>query len=119
MLLCLYLGSTTSSGGFLLSCMLLADMHPLRSHPSVVCDCCRPELHLPVLVFVCVHRPGVPDIADQIKEDNGNSVAFAIVGGFILSIGNICMQYSVALLGLSVGMPFICALTIVVGKSGH
>jgi hypothetical protein len=59
----------------------------------------------------------VPNISEQIKEQNGKCVAFALLGGFILSIGNICLQYTVALLGLSAGVPFICALTIVVGGS--
>jgi hypothetical protein len=66
------------------------------------------------MLMVC--SPGIPEMGVQIKEANGASVGFAIAGGFILSIGNICLQYSVALLGLSVGLPFICALTIVVGE---
>lgn len=74
-----------------------------------------------VIAMICGQvgsaKPGLPNISEQITESNGKCVAFAVLGGFILSIGNICLQYTVALLGLSVGVPFICALTIIVGVS--
>lgn len=58
---------------------------------------------------------GVPNIGTQLGQPNAPLVAFALAGGVTLAVGDVCMMFSVALLGLSVGPAAINALSIVVG----
>ncbi len=61
-------------------------------------------------------KQGRPNFTDQLGQANGPLVGFAIAGGVTLAVGDVCMQFSVALLGLSVGPAAINALTIVIGE---
>ncbi|GBF92541.1 ureide permease-like [Raphidocelis subcapitata] len=52
---------------------------------------------------------------DQLRQPNGRAVAFAVAGGATLSVGDVAMQYTTALLGLSIGPPLLNATTVVLG----
>lgn len=39
----------------------------------------------------------------QLRQPNGRAVAFAVAGGATLAVGDVAMQYTTALLGLSIG----------------
>ena len=43
-------------------------------------------------------------------------MAFALAGGVSLAVGDVCMMFSVALLGLAVGPAAVNALSIIVGE---
>lgn len=55
-----------------------------------------------------------PNILDQLPQDNGQAVAFAVCAGMLLFMGDMSMQYGVALLGMSVAMPLINSLEIII-----
>ncbi len=57
-------------------------------------------------------KQGRPNFTDQLGQANGPLVGFAVAGGVTLAVGDVCMQFSVALLGLSVGPAAINALTM-------
>lgn len=59
--------------------------------------------------------PGIPNIATQLGQSNAPLAAFALAGGVTLAVGDVCMMFSVALLGLAVGPAAINAISIVVG----
>ena len=61
-------------------------------------------------------KQGRPNFTDQLGQANGPLVGFAVAGGVTLAVGDVCMQFSVALLGLLVGPAAINALTIVIGE---
>lgn len=61
-------------------------------------------------------QQGRPNFVDQLGQSNGPLVAFALAGGVSLAVGDVCMMFSVALLGLAVGPAAINALSIIVGE---
>lgn len=48
-------------------------------------------------------------------QENWVSVMFAMAGGVVLSIGNLCTQYALAFAGLSVTEVITASMTVVVG----
>ena len=50
-------------------------------------------------------------------QDNGPSIGFAMVGGLVLSLGNLAAQYAWAYVGLSVTEVVASSITVVVGKT--
>ena len=61
-------------------------------------------------------KQGRPNFVDQLGQSNGPLVAFALAGGMSLAVGDVCMMFSVALLGLAVGPAAVNALSIIVGE---
>lgn len=61
-------------------------------------------------------KQGRPNFIDQLGQSNGPLVGFALAGGVTLAVGDVCMIFSVALLGLAVGPAAISALSIIVGE---
>jgi hypothetical protein len=49
-------------------------------------------------------------------QDNWHSVLFAMAGGVVLSIGNLCTQYAWAYVGLSVTEVIVASMVVVIGK---
>jgi hypothetical protein len=65
------------------------------------------------------HSPSsAPSFFEQLGQRNGPLAAFAILSGCCMGVGDAAMQYSVALLGLSVGPAIINSLIIILGKLG-
>ena len=71
------------------------------------------------LRFVQIGSPqqGRPNFTTQITQPDGPLAGVAIFGGVALALGDVCMMYSVALLGLAVGPAAINAFSIVLGAS--
>ena len=59
---------------------------------------------------------GYPNIATQMGQSNAPLAAFALLGGVSAAVGDLCMLFSVALLGLAVGPASINAIGIVAGS---
>ncbi len=49
-------------------------------------------------------------------QNNGPSVAFAMLGGLVLCLGNISMQYSLAFVGISLTEVVSASVAVVVGE---
>ncbi|XP_021756852.1 ureide permease 2-like isoform X2 [Chenopodium quinoa] len=62
-------------------------------------------------------KPGMPNFITQLYQDNWPSVLFAMVGGVVLSIGNLSTQYAWALVGLSVVEVVSASITVVIGTT--
>ncbi|KFK26234.1 hypothetical protein AALP_AA8G220500 [Arabis alpina] len=58
-----------------------------------------------------------PDFTTQLSQDNWPSVLLAVVGGVLLSVGNLATQYALAFVGLSVTEVIIASITVVVGTT--
>ncbi|XP_037492467.1 ureide permease 1 isoform X1 [Jatropha curcas] len=63
--------------------------------------------------------PETPNFINQLSKLNENwpSVMFAMAGGIVLSLGNICMQYALAFVGLTVTEVIAASLTVVIGTT--
>eukprot|EP00249_Psilotum_nudum_P018487 c26832_g1_i2 orf=288-1526(-) len=61
--------------------------------------------------------PDSPDFLTQLGQDNGPSVAFAMAGGLVLSMGNLATQYAWAYVGLSVTEVVSSSITVVIGTT--
>uniref|UniRef100_A0A803L7S9 Uncharacterized protein n=1 Tax=Chenopodium quinoa TaxID=63459 RepID=A0A803L7S9_CHEQI len=62
-------------------------------------------------------KPSMPNFLTQLHQDNWPSVLFAMVGGVVLSIGNLSTQYAWALVGLSVVEVVGSSITVVIGTT--
>ncbi|XP_021756838.1 ureide permease 2-like [Chenopodium quinoa] len=62
-------------------------------------------------------KPGMPNFLTQLHQDNWPCVLFAMVGGVVLSIGNLSTQYAWALVGLSVVEVVGSSITVVIGTT--
>ncbi|CAH2045595.1 unnamed protein product [Thlaspi arvense] len=58
-----------------------------------------------------------PDFTTQLPQDNWPSVLFAVVGGVLLSVGNLATQYAFAFVGLSVTVVITASITVVIGTT--
>jgi len=61
--------------------------------------------------------PEMPNFLTQLGQDNGPSIGFAMVGGLVLSLGNLATQYAWAYVGLSVTEVVSSSITVVVGTT--
>eukprot|EP00250_Pteridium_aquilinum_P003353 c13666_g1_i1 orf=132-1343(-) len=61
--------------------------------------------------------PASPNFLTQLGQDNWPSVGFAMVGGLVLSVGNLSTQYAWAFVGLSVTEVVSSSITVVVGTT--
>ncbi|XP_078430188.1 ureide permease 1-like isoform X2 [Wolffia australiana] len=61
--------------------------------------------------------PDMPNFFTQLSQDNWPSVLFAMAGGVVLSLGNLCTQYGWAFVGLSVTQVISSSLTVVIGTT--
>ncbi|KAJ7561898.1 hypothetical protein O6H91_03G046400 [Diphasiastrum complanatum] len=61
--------------------------------------------------------PEEPNFTTQLSQENGPSVAIAMLGGIALCLGNIGMQYSLAFLGISLAEVVTASLAVVVGTT--
>ncbi|XP_015582742.2 ureide permease 1 isoform X4 [Ricinus communis] len=61
--------------------------------------------------------PEAPNFTDQLSQlrENWPSVMFAMAGGLVLSVGNLCTQYALAFVGLSVTEVITASTTVVIG----
>ncbi|XP_020678512.1 ureide permease 1 [Dendrobium catenatum] len=62
-------------------------------------------------------KPNQPNFITQLSQDNWPSVLFAMVGGIVLSLGNLSTQYAWAYVGLSVTEVITCSITVVIGTT--
>ncbi|XP_019264908.1 PREDICTED: ureide permease 1-like isoform X1 [Nicotiana attenuata] len=58
-----------------------------------------------------------PNFLPQLSQENWPSVVFAMVGGVVLSIGNLTTQYAWAFVGLSVTEVVSSSITVVIGTT--
>ncbi|GER31855.1 ureide permease [Striga asiatica] len=56
-----------------------------------------------------------PNFINQLSQDNWPSVILAMVGGIVLSLGNLSTQYALAFVGLSLTEVITCSITAVIG----
>ncbi|XP_057448114.1 ureide permease 2-like isoform X2 [Lotus japonicus] len=61
--------------------------------------------------------PNEPNFFAQLAQDNWPSVLFAMAGGAVLSIGNLCTQYAWALVGLSAVTVIAASINVVIGST--
>ncbi|TKY69583.1 ureide permease A3 [Spatholobus suberectus] len=61
--------------------------------------------------------PDEPNFLAQLAQDNWPSVLFAMGGGVVLSLGNLCSQYAFAFVGLSVTEVITASVTVVIGTT--
>ncbi|XP_004297241.1 PREDICTED: ureide permease 2-like [Fragaria vesca subsp. vesca] len=61
--------------------------------------------------------PDKPNFITQLSQDNFHSVLFAMVGGIVLSLGNLSTQYAWALVGLSVTEVITASITTIIGTT--
>lgn len=59
--------------------------------------------------------PQEPNFVKQLFQANGPSVAFALAGGLALCLGNICLQYSLAFVGISLTEVVSASVAVVLG----
>lgn len=59
--------------------------------------------------------PQSPNFVKQLFQENGPSVAFAFAGGLALCLGNICLQYSLAFVGISLTEVVSASVAVVLG----
>ncbi|KAJ4972847.1 hypothetical protein NE237_006021 [Protea cynaroides] len=62
-------------------------------------------------------KPDQPNFITQLSQDNWPSVLFAMVGGVVLSLGNLSTQYAWAFVGLSVTEVITSSITVVIGTT--
>ncbi|KMT08941.1 hypothetical protein BVRB_6g136570 isoform A [Beta vulgaris subsp. vulgaris] len=64
-------------------------------------------------------KPSMPNFLNQLYQvqDNWPSVLFAMAGGVALSVGNLSIQYAMALVGLSVVEVVSASITVVIGTT--
>ncbi|PKA50354.1 Ureide permease 2 [Apostasia shenzhenica] len=62
-------------------------------------------------------KANMPNFFTQLSQDNGPSILFAMVGGVVLSLGNLATQYAWAYVGLSVTEVISSSLTVVIGTT--
>ncbi|KAL8150214.1 hypothetical protein V2J09_020022 [Rumex salicifolius] len=62
-------------------------------------------------------KPDMPNFLTQLTQDNWPSVMFAMVGGIVLSLGNLSTQYAWAFVGLSVVEVMTASITVVIGTT--
>ncbi|BBM96772.1 hypothetical protein MPTK1_1g00600 [Marchantia polymorpha subsp. ruderalis] len=60
---------------------------------------------------------GQPNFLTQLGQDNGPSVAFALAGGLVLSVGNLACQYAWPFVGLSATEVISASITVVIGST--
>ncbi|CAN1314103.1 Ureide permease 2 [Linum perenne] len=58
-----------------------------------------------------------PNFVPQLSHENWPSVMFAMVGGVVLSLGNLSTQYAWAFVGLSVTEVITASITVVIGTT--
>ncbi|KAL6529307.1 Phospholipid metabolism protein [Orobanche gracilis] len=58
-----------------------------------------------------------PNFINQLSQNNWPSVIFAMIGGIVLSLGNLSTQYAWAFVGLSVTEVITSSITVVVGTT--
>ncbi|KAL0748920.1 hypothetical protein Bca101_030922 [Brassica carinata] len=58
----------------------------------------------------------MPDFTTQLLQDNWPSVLLAVVGGVLLSVGNLATQYALAFVGLPVTEVITASITVVIGR---
>ncbi|CAF2042165.1 unnamed protein product [Brassica napus] len=58
-----------------------------------------------------------PDFTIQLLQDNWPSVLLAVVGGVLLSVGNLATQYALAFVGLPVTEVITASITVVIGTT--
>ncbi|CAI9096461.1 OLC1v1032619C1 [Oldenlandia corymbosa var. corymbosa] len=58
-----------------------------------------------------------PNFLEQLSQDNWPSVMFAMLGGVVLSLGNLATQYAWAFVGLSVTEVITSSMTVVIGTT--
>ncbi|PKI53351.1 hypothetical protein CRG98_026288 [Punica granatum] len=58
-----------------------------------------------------------PNFLEQLSQDNFPSVGFAMIGGIVLSLGNLATQYAWAFVGLSVTEVVTSSITVVIGTT--
>ncbi|KAJ4877965.1 Ureide permease 4 [Raphanus sativus] len=58
-----------------------------------------------------------PDFTTQLSQDNWPSVLLAVVGGVLLSVGNLATQYALAFVGLPVTEVITASITVVIGTT--
>lgn len=62
---------------------------------------------------------GKPNFLQQLPQRNAAAAGWAIGSGVCVGLGDAAMQYSIALLGLSVGPAVINSLIVIVGVYTH
>ncbi|KAK4777845.1 hypothetical protein SAY87_018032 [Trapa incisa] len=69
--------------------------------------------------FGQIHKgtPEAPNFLEQLSQENFPSVMFAMVGGIVLSLGNLATQYAWAFVGLSVTEVMTASITVVIGTT--
>ncbi|CAM6097815.1 unnamed protein product [Calypogeia fissa] len=60
-------------------------------------------------------KPESPNFLTQLGQDNWPSVAFALAGGLVLSVGNLATQYAWPFVGLSATNVISSSLSVLVG----
>lgn len=60
--------------------------------------------------------PSSPNSFEQLTQPNGPAAGFAILGGALLMLGNLSLQYGIALVGLTVCLPMQASLTVAIGE---
>ncbi|KAL6573515.1 Phospholipid metabolism protein [Orobanche hederae] len=58
-----------------------------------------------------------PNFINQLSQNNWPSVIFAMIGGIVLSLGNLSTQYAWAFVGLSVTEVITSSITVVIGTT--
>ncbi|KAF4396316.1 hypothetical protein G4B88_019116 [Cannabis sativa] len=61
--------------------------------------------------------PEMPNFLIQLSQENWPSVLFAMLGGVVLSLGNLSTQYAWAFVGLSVTEVITSSITVVIGTT--
>lgn len=86
---------------------------------SIVLPAIRYELSMssvgPTTVLYQSHKHTFALIVPMLTQDNWPSVLFAMAGGVVLSLGNLCSQYAWAFVGISVTEVITSSITVVVG----
>ncbi|KAI8528577.1 hypothetical protein RHMOL_Rhmol12G0158900 [Rhododendron molle] len=60
-----------------------------------------------------------PNFLTQLSQDNWPSVLFAMAGGVVLSLGNLCCQYAWAFVGISVTVVITSSIIVVLGTTAN
>eukprot|EP00898_Chlorokybus_atmophyticus_P008848 jgi/Chlat1/8965/Chrsp94S09264 len=70
-----------------------------------------------VTAVVCALALGNKEFISQLSEKNGAAALWAACGGVLLMLGNMSLQYGVALVGLAVCLPVQASLTVIIGTT--
>ncbi|XP_047048129.1 ureide permease 1-like [Lolium rigidum] len=62
-------------------------------------------------------KENTPNFFTQLSQDNWHSVLFALAGGVVLSVGNLCTQYAWAYVGLSITEVIVASMVVVIGTT--